>query len=65
MYAASFEQEDFVTTVKTGAAPAVPGRVGLQETALTEAAYESGYSVDVQCLVDSARSADTTATNSD
>ncbi len=78
-YEASFEHEDFealtraklddfVTAVETGADPAVPGEVGLQVTALTEAAYnayESGRSVDVTELVESARSADVPAATSD
>ena len=56
-YAASFEQEDFEALT--------PAKLEDFVTALTEGAYESGHSVDVQSLVDSARSTDATVTTSD
>jgi len=78
-YSASFEHEDFealtrakledfVTAVESDAAPTVPGEVGLQVTALTEAAYEAsetGRTVDVQSLVADARRDDAMATTED
>lgn len=50
--------EDFVAAVRGEREPTVPGEVGLQVTALTEAAYradETGSRVDVQASIEAAR----------
>ncbi len=54
--------ENFLASVRGDDEPAVPGEVGLEITALTEAAYraaEEGRRVDVQELIENARAAPT------
>lgn len=52
--------ENFVAAIRGEEEPAVPGEIGLQVTALTEAAYaaaEEGRTVDVQALIEGAETA--------
>jgi predicted dehydrogenase len=49
--------ENFIASIEGAARPAVPAEVGLQVTALTEAAYrsaEAGRAIEVQPLIDEA-----------